>query len=136
MVAMTTTIVTPDLTATQRVDALPLLDHRARSLAVAGADAPPGRYLVVAEGEDDTCLIALDLPLMRLGRSYTSDIRFDDHTVSRRHAIVVKRGTKTFILDDRSVNGTFVNGRRVDDAELRDGDVIVLGSVVVAYRDV
>ena len=40
------------------------------------------------------------------------------------------------ILDDRSANGTFVNGRRVTEAELRDGDVVVLGRVVLTYRDV
>jgi pSer/pThr/pTyr-binding forkhead associated (FHA) protein len=40
------------------------------------------------------------------------------------------------ILDDRSANGTFVNGRRVTEAELHDGDVVVLGRVVLTYRDV
>ena len=40
------------------------------------------------------------------------------------------------ILDDRSSNGTFVNGRRVQQAELRNGDVIVLGRVMLRYIEV
>ena len=56
--------------------------------------------------------------------------------VSRRHAIVHQRAGERRILDDRSANGTFVNGRRVTEAELRDGDVVVLGRVVLTYRDV
>jgi pSer/pThr/pTyr-binding forkhead associated (FHA) protein len=40
------------------------------------------------------------------------------------------------ILDDRSANGTFVNGRRVVEADLHDGDVVVLGRVVLTYREV
>ena len=39
------------------------------------------------------------------------------------------------ILDDRSANGTWVNGRRVFDAELHDGDVIVMGRAVLVYRE-
>ncbi len=40
------------------------------------------------------------------------------------------------ILDDRSSNGTFVNGRRIQEAELRHGDVVVIGRVVLQYVDV
>ena len=40
------------------------------------------------------------------------------------------------ILDDRSSNGTYVNGRRVQQAELRNGDVIVIGRVVLRYLEV
>ena len=50
-------------------------------------------------------------------------------------AILVLRAETLRILDDRSTNGTFVNGRRVDEAELHDGDVVVLGRVVLTYRD-
>jgi pSer/pThr/pTyr-binding forkhead associated (FHA) protein len=60
----------------------------------------------------------------------------DDQSVSRRHAIVHQRAASVRILDDRSANGTFVNGRRVTEADLRDGDVVVLGRVVLTYRDV
>ena len=91
----------------------------------------PGRYLVCGEQA-----FALKADVTHLGRGMTADVRLDDHTVSARHAIVVLRGDRLRILDDRSTNGTFVNGRRVDDADLHDGDVVVLGRVVLTYRDV
>ena len=90
----------------------------------------PGRYLVC----DDEAF-ALKADVTHVGRGMTADVRLDDHTVSARHAIVVVRGDRLRILDDRSTNGTFVNGRRVDEAELHDGDVVVLGRVVMTYRD-
>jgi pSer/pThr/pTyr-binding forkhead associated (FHA) protein len=88
----------------------------------------PGRYLVCGEQ-------AFTLrDVTHIGRGMTADVRLDDHTVSARHAIVVARGDRLRILDDRSTNGTIVNGRRVDEAELHDGDVVVLGRVVLSYR--
>ena len=55
--------------------------------------------------------------------------------MSRRHAILVHRPAGARILDDRSANGTLVNGRRVTQAELCSGDVIVLGRVVLRYLE-
>ena len=91
----------------------------------------PGRYLVC--GDD---AFTLNADVTHVGRGMTADIRLDDHTVSARHAIVVTRGDRLRILDDRSTNGTVVNGRRIDEAVLHDGDVIVLGRVVLTYRHV
>ena len=88
-----------------------------------------GRYLLC-----DGQAFALTADVTHVGRGMTADVRLDDHTVSARHAIVVARGDRLRILDDRSTNGTVVNGRRVDEAELHDGDVIVLGRVVLTYR--
>jgi hypothetical protein len=88
-----------------------------------------GRYLICG-GQAFT----LTADVTHIGRGMTADIRLDDHTVSARHAIIVARGERLRILDDRSTNGTVVNGRRVDEAELRDGDVVVLGRVVLTYR--
>jgi len=98
----------------------------------AGALAPlaRGRYLVCGEEA-----FALTADVTHVGRGITADVRLDDHTVSARHAIVVLRADRLRILDDRSTNGTFVNGRRVDESELDDGDVVTLGRVVLTYRD-
>jgi pSer/pThr/pTyr-binding forkhead associated (FHA) protein len=93
----------------------------------------PGRYLLI--GDDAGAALALGDDVTHIGRGLTADLRLDDHTVSARHAIIVARGTGLRILDDRSTNGTVVNGRRVDEAELHDGDVVVLGRVVLTYRD-
>ena len=103
-------------------------DHRGDA---AFAHLEPGRYLVC--GED---AFALSAEVTHVGRGMTADVRLDDHTVSARHAIVVARGDRLRILDDRSTNGTVVNGRRVDEAELHDRDVVVLGRVVLTYRHV
>jgi predicted component of type VI protein secretion system len=89
----------------------------------------PGRYLVCGSEA-----FALTADVTHVGRGMIADVRLDDHTVSARHAIVVARADRLRILDDRSTNGTVVNGRRVDETELHDGDVVVLGRVVLTYR--
>ena len=54
-------------------------------------------------------------------------MRFDDPTVSRRHALLYSDDDGARILDDRSLNGVFRNGDRVELAELEDGDEISIG---------
>jgi pSer/pThr/pTyr-binding forkhead associated (FHA) protein len=119
---------------TEPYDVLARLDYEARTHAIRPEDAPPGRYLQM-EGADGPRLVSLHDPMVYVGRSFTAGVRLDDHTVSRRHAIFVRRGGHTRILDDHSVNGTFVNGFRVEEAILTDSDVVVLGSVVFVYRE-
>ena len=63
----------------------------------------------------------------RIGRSLSANVRFDDPTVSRRHAMLHRDAGVVRILDDRSLNGVFVNGERVDLRELEDGDEITIG---------
>ena len=102
-------------------------DHRGDP----GLQLDPGHYLVCGSEA-----FALTADVTHVGRGMIADVRLDDHTVSARHAIVVARAERLRILDDRSTNGTVVNGRRIDEAELHDGDVVVLGRVVLTYRDV
>ena len=54
-------------------------------------------------------------------------MRFDDPTVSRRHALIVRQADGVRLLDDRSLNGVFVNGARVEGKALQDGDEIIVG---------
>ena len=64
----------------------------------------------------------------RIGRSSSADIRLDDPTVSRRHAVVVRTPEGELrVLDDRSMNGIAVNGERVDWSPLADGDELQIG---------
>ena len=119
---------------TEPFDVLSRLDHHTRSQAIPPDDAGPGCYLQI-EGPDSVRLLPLYDPMVYVGRSFTAGLRFDDHSVSRRHAIIVRRGGRTRILDDRSLNGTFVNARRVEEAELTDGDIVALGAVVLVYRE-
>ena len=71
----------------------------------------------------------------RIGRSLAADVRFDDPTVSRRHALIVRQADGVRVLDDRSLNGVFVNGERVEWSVLTDGDEIVVGRHVLRFLD-
>jgi pSer/pThr/pTyr-binding forkhead associated (FHA) protein len=123
-------------TRTAVLDALPRVSYRERLHAVPASERPdPGRYLELDDG-DERVLLPLAAGTTRVGRGFGADVRLEDQSVSRRHAIVHQRPNGSRILDDRSANGTFVNGRRVTEAELVDGDVVVLGRVVLTYRDV
>ncbi len=86
----------------------------------------PGDFLVFEDG-DDVQIVPLTGEWTRVGRSLAADLRFDDPTVSRRHALFVRAPDGVRVLDDRSMNGVFVNGERVGWAPLRDGDEIMVG---------
>jgi hypothetical protein len=85
-----------------------------------------GDYLAYDE-DGRLRLIALDDGWTRIGRSLAADIRFDDPTVSRRHAMLHRAEGVARMLDDRSLNGVFVNGERVDMRTLSDGDEVTIG---------
>ncbi len=117
--------------AKARIDALALLDHRARSRAVPAGEAPGGSYLEL-QGEGTALLFALG-EITHIGRGLSADLRLDHAGVSRRHAIVARSPRGHRVLDDRSANGTFVNGERTTEADLHDGDVIFVGPVRMRY---
>jgi hypothetical protein len=117
------------------VDSFSLLDHRTRGRAVPRELAPPGRYLSTEDG-DEVKLIALERPITHIGRGLAADVRIEDNHVSRRHAIVAHRGDGARVLDDRSFNGTYVNGRPVTIAYLSDGDVLRVGRVAFRYVEI
>ena len=117
------------------VDSYAMLDHRTRQRTVAAAGAPPGRYLAV-EHAGETRLLAIERPITHIGRGLIADVRLEDSHVSRRHAIVALRGDGARVLDDRSANGTFVNGRTVTVAQLADGDALRFGRAVVRYVEI
>jgi pSer/pThr/pTyr-binding forkhead associated (FHA) protein len=93
-----------------------------------------GRYLVLEE-DGLVQLIPVLGPVMHIGRGFGVDLRLEDQSVSRRHAIIIERDGQAHILDDRSANGTFVNGRQVSEAPLRDRDVVRIGRVGLIYVD-
>jgi len=116
-------------------DPYTLLDNRTRERLIPEADAPAGRYLSL-EHDGETKLIPLERPITHVGRGLVADVRLEDSHVSRRHAILALRGDGARILDDRSYNGTFVNGRRVTVQFLADGDVVRLGRAVFRFTEV
>ncbi|HEY6145365.1 MAG TPA: FHA domain-containing protein [Solirubrobacterales bacterium] len=87
----------------------------------------PGYHLAMREGSE-LRIFPLTKGWLRIGRCTTADICLDDPSVSRRHAIVnCNEGRNPRILDDRSFNGTIVNGLEVEVAELEPGDVVAIG---------
>src|SRR5690606_22679001 len=104
--------------------------ERARALADG-----PGEYLALDEG-GEIRLVPLTREWTRIGRSLAADVRFDDPTVSRRHALLVRQADGVRVLDDRSLNGVFVNGERVDWRVVRDGDEILVGRYRIAFLEV
>jgi predicted nucleic acid-binding Zn-ribbon protein len=95
----------------------------------------PGEYLLYEEsGELRT--VALTREWTRIGRSLSADVRFDDPTVSRRHALIVRHPDGVRLLDDRSLNGVFVNGARADGQTLSDGDELVIGRYRLSFVSV
>jgi pSer/pThr/pTyr-binding forkhead associated (FHA) protein len=101
--------------------------------ARAGLSAP-GKYLAYEESGRHV-VVALSREWTRIGRSMAADLRFDDATVSRRHALVVSQAEGVRVLDDRSLNGVYVNGRRVEWSPLRDGDEVAIGRHTLYYMD-
>jgi hypothetical protein len=86
----------------------------------------PGEYLCYEDGQE-IVVVPLTREWTRIGRSLAADVRFDDPTVSRRHALIVRAPDGVRVLDDRSLNGVFVNGRRVEWSTLAHGDEILVG---------
>jgi pSer/pThr/pTyr-binding forkhead associated (FHA) protein/DNA-directed RNA polymerase subunit RPC12/RpoP len=95
----------------------------------------PGEYVLYEDGEE-TRTVALTREWTRIGRSLAADVRFDDPTVSRRHALVVRQADGVRVLDDRSLNGVFVNGERVEWRALHDGDEILVGRYRLTFVSV
>src|SRR4051795_3308881 len=87
-----------------------------------------GRSLAADVRFDDPTVSRRHAPIARqAGGRRGADGRFDDPTVSRRHALIVRQADGVRVLDDRSLNGVFVNGERVEWRVLADGDEIVVG---------
>jgi len=119
---------------TERFDPIECLDQRVRESAAPVEGLAPGRYLLV-EGPQRALTIPLGAQALRIGRGLAADLHLDDMSVSRRHAILHVGADGARILDERSSNGTFVNGEAVQQATLRDGDTITLGRFLLRYLE-
>ena len=94
----------------------------------------PGKYIAYEES-GRALVVPVAREWTRIGRSLSADIRFDDATVSRRHALIVHQADGVRVLDDRSLNGVYVNGRRVEWSPLGDGDQISVGRHTLWFID-
>lgn len=90
--------------------------------------------LVVKRGPNAGSKFFLDSETTEIGRNPDSDIFLDDITVSRRHAEITRKEGEGFKLNDvGSLNGTYVNKERVEEAELRSGDEIQIGKFKLIF---
>jgi hypothetical protein len=76
---------------------------------------------------------ALDHDRMTIGRRPDSDVFLDDVTVSRDHALLVKRGGDHYLDDLGSLNGTYVNRHRIESHRLEDGDELQVGKFKLTF---
>ena len=89
---------------------------------------PPGTaLLVVLRGPNAGSRFLLDSDFTSAGRHPDSDIFLDDVTVSRRHAEFYRHGDRFTVRDVGSLNGTYVNRERIEEAELFGGDEVQIG---------
>ena len=83
--------------------------------------------LVVRQGPEIGTRYMLVGDKVSVGRVPDSDIQLDDFTVSRQHAVLVREGNDWLLRDLGSLNGTYVNNERVEEAVVRHGDAIQIG---------
>jgi pSer/pThr/pTyr-binding forkhead associated (FHA) protein len=121
---------------TQETGSIPRVPDRERRRASATMpQLTPGQYVGI-EDAGEIILLELTADVMHIGRSPSADIVLDDSSVSRKHALIARRGEDMVILDDRSLNGIRVNGARVSAAVLCHGDVIGVGQITLRFIDV
>jgi hypothetical protein len=103
--------------------------------SVTYVEVPHGAgVLVVKRGPNVGSRYILKDEVTRAGRHPESDIFLDDVTVSRRHAELLRRGDgKIVIRDVGSLNGTYVNRERTDEAVLAGGDEVQIGKFKLVY---
>ncbi len=95
---------------------------------------PPGSaLLVVKRGPNAGSRFLLDADVTTAGRHPESDIFLDDVTVSRRHAEFVREGDTYLVRDVGSLNGTYLNRGRIDDAALAGGDEVQIGKYRLVF---
>lgn len=86
------------------------------------------RRLAYRDEDDETHVVPIGPGWTRIGRSVAANVRLDDPSVSRRHALIVSEADESLrVLDDRSLNGVFVNGELVEWGTLDDGDELTVG---------
>jgi pSer/pThr/pTyr-binding forkhead associated (FHA) protein len=106
--------------STAEMEAIEALPARAALLIVRSGPTAGARYL-------------LDTDVTTVGRHPDADIFFDDVTVSRRHAEITRTGSAFDLVDQRSLNGTYVNGERVDRAVLDNGAEVRIGKFRLTF---
>ena len=77
----------------------------------------------------------LERPRLLIGRSEHNDLCIDSKFISRHHALFIRHGTATFVMDLNSTNGTYVNTRRISNQVVIDNDIISIGNHRIKFVD-
>ena len=91
--------------------------------------------LVLRGGEGEGDHYVLSSPVTNIGRHADSDIELDDITVSRRHCEITVENSRFIVRDVGSLNGTYVNQKRVDIIELTQGDELQIGKFHLVFLE-
>ena len=94
---------------------------------------PGTALLIVLRGPNSGARFLLDDAEVSSGRHPDSDIFLDDVTVSRKHALFVRSAQGYVVRDAGSLNGTYVNRERIDEAPLHTGDEVQIGKFRLVY---
>mgnify|MGYP000237455196 CR=1 FL=1 len=105
----------------------------AEEVAAISALPSGSALLVVKRGASDGARFLLDTDLAKAGRHPNADIFLDDVTVSRKHAEFVRTGRIFEVRDQASLNGTYLNGVRIDSAALSNGDEVQIGKFKLTF---
>jgi pSer/pThr/pTyr-binding forkhead associated (FHA) protein len=124
----------PGLTGDDAVDALKAEHILTRAdLATVEALRPGTALLVVLRGPNTGARFLLDDDEVSSGRHPDSDIFLDDVTVSRKHALFTRTDGRFVVRDVGSLNGTYVNRERIDEAVLTTGDEVQIGKFRLVF---
>ncbi len=96
-------------------------------------DVPAGGMLIVRSGPNAGSKFTVDKDVITAGRHPESDIFLDDITVSRRHAEFVRRDDRYVVRDVESLNGTYLNRERIEEADLSNGDEVQVGKFKLVF---
>ena len=119
-------------TGAEALDAEPG-DEAPADSSVIDALPPNTALLVVRRGPNAGSRFLLDSELTEVGRRPDSDIFLDDVTVSRRHAQFYRHGGRFVVRDVGSLNGTYVNRERIEEAALSGGDEVQIGKFRLVF---
>ena len=109
------------------------VDQSAADAAVIDTLPPNTALLVVRRGPNEGSRFLLDSEVTEVGRRPDSDIFLDDVTVSRRHAEFYRHGARFGVRDIGSLNGTYVNRERIEEAALAGGDEVQIGKFRMVF---
>ena len=105
----------------------------AEDLEAIAALPPESALLIVLRGPNAGARFLLDTNVTTAGRHPDADIFLDDVTVSRRHAQFLRDGAVFSVRDLGSLNGTYLNGERLDESVLTDGDEVQIGKYRLTF---